>query len=87
LAKKISQELIVGDGMDSKTTIGPLINSSAVEKVKQHISDALEKGANVYSGGKHMSGNFFEPTIVTNVNQNMLFAKEETFGPLAPIYR
>ena len=79
--------MIVGDGMDSKTTVGPLINSSAVEKVKQHISDALEKGANVYSGGNHMSGNFFEPTIVTNVNQNMLFAKEETFGPLAPIYR
>ena len=87
LAQKMTDELIVGDGRDSTTTIGPLINSNAVEKVKIHISDALEKGANVYTGGNHMSGNYFEPTIVTEVTKDMMFSKEETFGPLAPIYR
>ena len=83
----MNEELIVGDGCDSTTTIGPLVNSNAVEKVKLHISDAIEKGANVYSGGNHMSGNFFEPTIITEVTNDMLFTSEETFGPLAPIFR
>ncbi|XP_054156049.1 succinate-semialdehyde dehydrogenase, mitochondrial-like [Oppia nitens] len=87
LAEKMAKELIVGDGRDNRTTLGPLINERGVDKVRHHLSDAVGKGANIYCGGKHIGGNFFEPTIVTNVTRDMLFTNEETFGPLAPIYR
>ena len=83
----MEEELIVGDGRENTTTVGPLINSAAIDKVVNHLKDALEKGANVYSGGNRMNGNFFEPTVITDVNNDMLFSKEETFGPLAPLYR
>lgn len=81
--------LRVGNGLENGITIGPLINDAAVEKVKSHIIDALSKGATLLTGGKQHSlgGCFFEPTILTNVSKNSLVAKEETFGPLAPIFR
>ncbi|MGS0681312.1 NADP-dependent succinate-semialdehyde dehydrogenase [Shewanella sp. 125m-7] len=81
--------LKVGVGTDAGVTTGPLINSDAVAKVQRHLDDALSKGARLMAGGKLASigGNFFEPTIVTNVDKTMLVAKEETFGPLAPLFK
>lgn len=83
------QKLQVGDGSVAGTTQGPLIDMHAVEKVEEHIADALEKGAKIVLGGKrHALGHtFFEPTILTGVTETMKIAKEETFGPLAPIFR
>lgn len=80
--------LKVGDGLQEGINQGPLINQKAVLKVQEHIEDALNQGAKLLSGGKKHSlgGNFFEPTLLGNVTQNMLVAKEETFGPLAPIF-
>lgn len=82
-------KLIVGNGLDEKNTQGPLINKAAVEKVKSHIKDATSKGARVVVGGKPhaLGGLFFEPTILADANETMLFAREETFGPVAPIIR
>lgn len=87
--KSAVEGLKVGNGLDSGVTIGPLINDAAVEKVKAHVSDALSKGAEIMTGGvSHpLGGYFFEPTILTNVPKDALVAKEETFGPLAPIFR
>lgn len=83
------QKLQVGDGAKAGTTQGPLIDQHAVEKVEEHIADAVEKGATIVLGGKrHALGHtFFEPTILTGVTQSMKVAREETFGPLAPIFR
>ncbi len=68
---------------------GPLINAKAVEKIQEHIADALDKGARLLSGGKPhaLGGSFFEPTVLGDVNTEMLVARDETFGPLAPIFR
>ncbi|EMJ4935819.1 MULTISPECIES: NADP-dependent succinate-semialdehyde dehydrogenase [Pseudomonas] len=77
----------VGNGMDEGVTTGPLINADAVSKVELHLSDALAKGATLVAGGNRLGGNFFEPTIVTGVTADMLVAREETFGPLAPLFR
>ncbi len=79
----------VGDGLQGETQQGPLINMAAIEKVEEHLADATSKGAKIAVGGKRHSlgGTFFEPTIVTEVTQDMKVAKEETFGPLAPIFR
>ena len=81
--------LKVGNGLDPDVEQGPLINKAAVNKVKQHLNDALAKGANIITGGKNheLGGNFFEPTIIGNVTVDMLITHEETFGPLAPLYR
>ncbi|WP_059412106.1 NADP-dependent succinate-semialdehyde dehydrogenase [Cupriavidus basilensis] len=81
--------LKVGDGMDDGVRIGPLIDGKAVAKVEEHITDALAKGARVLEGGKrHALGqSFFEPTVLADVKPNMLVAREETFGPLAPLFR
>jgi succinate-semialdehyde dehydrogenase/glutarate-semialdehyde dehydrogenase len=83
------QKLKVGNGFEADANIGPLINEDAVVKVKTHIEDALHKGAQLQCGGKpHMLGGlFFEPTVLTEVNGNMLLAKEETFGPVAALFR
>ncbi len=83
------QRLTVGDGFDTATIQGPLINIEAVEKVEDHISDALSKGAKIIAGGKrHALGrSFFEPTVLKNVTSDMKIAREETFGPLAPIFK
>jgi succinate-semialdehyde dehydrogenase/glutarate-semialdehyde dehydrogenase len=83
------EKLKVGNGVDAGVLLGPLINDAAVRKVESHISDALEKGARVLSGGKrHALGHgFFEPTVLAGVTPDMLVSKEETFGPLAPLFR
>ena len=81
--------LPVGDGLDDGTALGPLISDGAVDKVRAHIADATAKGAEVILGGKEheKGGLFFEPTIVTGATRDMEFATDETFGPLAPLFR
>ncbi|KMT52591.1 NADP-dependent succinate-semialdehyde dehydrogenase [Pseudomonas fildesensis] len=81
--------LKIGDGFTEGVTLGPLIDGKAVAKVREHIEDALAKGAKVVQGGgAHAQGaNFFEPTILVNVPDTARVAKEETFGPLAPVFR
>jgi succinate-semialdehyde dehydrogenase/glutarate-semialdehyde dehydrogenase len=71
------------------TLIGPLIDMKTVEKVEAHIADAVERGAKVVTGGKRAAqgGSFFEPTVLTDVTTDMVITKEETFGPVAPLYR
>ncbi len=83
------KELNVGNGMDEGVNQGPLIDMKAVEKVESHITDAVEKGAKVVLGGKrHSLGHsFFEPTLLTDVTPDMRITHEETFGPVAPLYR
>ncbi|MGK9537139.1 aldehyde dehydrogenase family protein, partial [Salmonella enterica subsp. enterica] len=78
-------KLKIGNGLEEGTTTGPLIDEKAVAKVQEHIADALSKGAKLLAGGKVMEGNFFEPTILVNVPKDAAVAKEETFGPLAPL--
>jgi succinate-semialdehyde dehydrogenase/glutarate-semialdehyde dehydrogenase len=82
-------KLKVGNGQDAGVTQGPLIEEKAVAKVEEHIADALAKGGRLLAGGKrHALGHsFFEPTIVADVDAGMLVAREETFGPLAPLFR
>lgn len=82
-------KLKVGNGLESDVTQGPLIDEKAVQKVQAHIADAIAKGAQVLVGGKrHAFGHgFFEPTVITGVTAEMLVAKEETFGPMAPLFR
>ena len=84
-----SAALKVGDGMEEGVGTGPLIDIKAVEKVESHIQDAVAKGARVVvGGGRHSNGgNFFEPTVLTGVTPEMIVSREETFGPLAPVYR
>ncbi len=81
--------LKVGVGTEAGVQQGPLINRKAVEKVERHIADALGKGAKAIVGGKAhaLGGTFFEPTVITGVTRGMLFAREETFGPVAPVFR
>ena len=88
LAEKV-KALKVGPGTEAGVTIGPLIDSNAVAKVEEHIQDAVAKGATVAVGGKRHSlgGLFFEPTLLTGVTTNMKVTKEETFGPVAPLFR
>ena len=83
------QRLVVGDGVEPGVNQGPLINEAAVTKVEAHIRDALDKGAQVLTGGKrHALGHtFFEPTVLSGVTPAMLVAKEETFGPVAPLFK
>lgn len=80
------EKLKIGNGTEAGVTIGPMIDSKAVDKIKEHIEDAVSKGAKIISGGKALGGNFFEPTILANVPKNAIVSKEETFGPLAPIF-
>ena len=81
--------LNVGNGMEDGINQGPLISQKALDKVKDHISDAVDKGAVIVAGGKpHQSGGtMFEPTVISNVDSSMKVASEETFGPLAPIFK
>lgn len=81
------KNLKVGNGTQAGVTTGPLINRAAVEKVQEHIEDALAKGAKLACGGKALGGNFFEPTLLTGVTPDMKVAREETFGPVAPLFR
>jgi succinate-semialdehyde dehydrogenase/glutarate-semialdehyde dehydrogenase len=88
LAERV-RKLQVGNGMDPGVTIGPLIDEKAAEKVEAHIEDALSKGARLVLGGKRhaMGGLFFEPTVLADVESSMRIAREETFGPVAPLFR
>lgn len=91
-AKKLAEAvnaLTVGNGITDGVNVGPMINQSSIEKIVQHIDDAIAKGASVVTGGKvhKLGGTFFEPTVLTNVTQSMKVAKEETFGPLAPLFK
>ncbi|WP_454878863.1 NAD-dependent succinate-semialdehyde dehydrogenase [Serratia inhibens] len=83
------EQLKVGDGSHEGTTQGPLIDQDAVDKVQSHIDDALIKGAQIAIGGQphELGRTFFQPTVVTGVTQKMRFAREETFGPVAPLFR
>jgi len=82
------EKLTVGDGLTAGTDLGPLIEPSAKEKVKEHLADALAKGGKLISGGEEhaLGGQFFQPTIVTGATQDMKVATEETFGPFAPLF-
>ncbi|MBX4898975.1 MULTISPECIES: NAD-dependent succinate-semialdehyde dehydrogenase [Rhizobium] len=88
LAAKVSA-LKVGEGTQVDVTIGPLIDAGAIARIENHISDAIAKGAKVVAGGKRHSlgGTFFEPTVLTGATQAMKIAREETFGPVAPLFR
>ena len=91
-AAKLSQAvsgLLVGNGMDTGVNQGPLIDIEAVEKVEAHIADAVSKGARVVIGGERheKGGTFFQPTVLANVDTSMAVTKEETFGPVAPLFR
>jgi succinate-semialdehyde dehydrogenase/glutarate-semialdehyde dehydrogenase len=81
--------LRVGAGLEPGVQIGPLIDASALQKVKEHLSDAMASGGRVMTGGQPhvLGGLFFEPTVVTNVHEGMRLAQEETFGPVAPLFR
>ena len=88
LAKAVNG-LVVGNGLDQATTIGPLIDEAAVAKAQQHVDDAVSKGARIVTGGKAhpLGGRYFQPTIIEGVKAGMLVLNEETFGPVAPIIR
>jgi succinate-semialdehyde dehydrogenase / glutarate-semialdehyde dehydrogenase len=88
LATEVAK-LKVGSGVESGVTQGPLINASAIAKVEQHVADAVAQGASVVCGGQRFgtSGNFYQPTILTGVTSAMKVAREETFGPVAPLFK
>ncbi len=83
------RKLKVGPGTETGVTVGPLINQAAVEKVEAHVADAVAKGAKVALGGKRSErgGTFYEPTVLTGVTPDMRVAHEETFGPVAPLFK
>ncbi|WP_373050919.1 NAD-dependent succinate-semialdehyde dehydrogenase [Thalassovita aquimarina] len=88
--KAAVEKLKMGDGLEAGTDLGPLINDNAIKKVQEHVADATAKGAKVILGGgdpMQGPGNFLPPTIVTGATNDMLFATDETFGPLAPLFR
>jgi succinate-semialdehyde dehydrogenase/glutarate-semialdehyde dehydrogenase len=87
--KAAVEAMKVGNGMEPGVSQGPLINADAVKKVEEHIADALKRGAKVVTGGKrhNLGGNFFEPTVLANVPRDAMIFREETFGPVAPLFR
>lgn len=82
------EKLSVGEGSKPGVTQGPLIDDAAIAKVREHIADALSQGATLFTGGEPhaLGGTFFQPTVVGNVTSSMKFAREETFGPVAPVF-
>ncbi|KRB59243.1 NAD-dependent succinate-semialdehyde dehydrogenase [Rhizobium sp. Root708] len=88
LAAKV-EEMSVGDGFKPGVTIGPLIDEQGLAKVESHVADAVSKGARIVTGGKRVegAGTFFTPTVLTGVTREMKVAREETFGPVAPLFR
>jgi len=88
LAEAVSA-MKIGNGAEEGTAIGPLIDMKAIEKVEQHIRDAVDKGAKIVTGGRRhaLGGSFFEPTVLANVTTDMIVTREETFGPVAPLFR
>ena len=87
--KTATEKLVIGDGFAQGVTTGPLINEAALTKVEDHIADAISKGATVISGGTRskQGGTFFHPTVLTGVTSQMKVAREETFGPVAPLFK
>lgn len=90
-SKKLAAQVAdfnIGDGFNDGVTVGPLINEAALSKVEAHLSDAVAKGADIMTGGKRhkLGGTFFEPTVVTGMRKDMLVSREETFGPIAPLF-
>ncbi|QHJ00824.1 succinate-semialdehyde dehydrogenase [Xylophilus rhododendri] len=81
------KSLKVGNGFDEGVVQGPLIEPAAIAKVQKHLDDALAKGARITAGGEKMEGQFFQPTVVADATPDMLCAREETFGPFAPVFR
>ena len=79
--------LKVGNGFDEGVVQGPLIEPAALEKVERHVQDAIHKGGKVLAGGRKLEGQFFEPTVIAEARADMLCAREETFGPFAPVFR
>jgi succinate-semialdehyde dehydrogenase/glutarate-semialdehyde dehydrogenase len=79
----------VGPGLEGETDQGPLIDKAALEKVEEHLADALAQGARIVVGGKRhaLGGTFFQPTVLADATPKMLVAREETFGPIAPLFR
>jgi succinate-semialdehyde dehydrogenase/glutarate-semialdehyde dehydrogenase len=86
LAKSVAS-LRVGNGLDKDIQVGPLINEKGLNKVKHHVEDAIAKGARMIQGGKHIKGLFYQPTVLADATQDMIIAKEEVFGPVAPVIR
>ncbi len=84
-----TKDLSLGDGFEDGVTTGPLINSQAVEKVEEHIVDATSKGAKVLTGGvrSDLGGTYFQPTVLTGVTREMMVTHDETFGPVAPLFK
>jgi succinate-semialdehyde dehydrogenase/glutarate-semialdehyde dehydrogenase len=82
-----TQGIKVGNGFETGVTQGPLIDDSAIAKVERHVQDALAKGGRVLTGGQRLEGRFFQPTVIANATPDMLCAREETFGPVAPVFR
>ncbi|MBT5433100.1 MAG: NADP-dependent succinate-semialdehyde dehydrogenase [Rhodospirillaceae bacterium] len=82
-------EMKVGNGLEDGVNQGPLINASAIDKIEEHIADATSKGARVMTGGNRheLGGSYFQPTVMADVNPQMMVARDETFGPLAPLFR
>ncbi|MEL7014040.1 MAG: aldehyde dehydrogenase family protein, partial [Pseudomonadota bacterium] len=88
--QKAVSNLKIGDGLEEGTALGPLINADAIDKVQEHVADATSKGASVAMGGGEPiegAGYFLPPTILTNVTQDMMVSQDETFGPLAPLFK
>lgn len=85
---KAVQALKMGPGLDSSTTQAPLVNRAAVKKVREHVDDAVSKGARIEVGGQasRTNGFFFDPTVLSGVTTEMIVSREETFGPLAPVF-
>lgn len=79
--------LKTGDVMNKEVQVGPLINKQALEKVQHHVDDAIQKGAHITTGGKPKQGLYYEPTVIANASADMIIAKEEVFGPVAPIFK
>jgi succinate-semialdehyde dehydrogenase/glutarate-semialdehyde dehydrogenase len=79
--------LKVGNGFEEGVVQGPLIEDAAVEKVQRHVDDAIARGGKLMAGGKKLAGQFFEPTVISEATGDMLCAREETFGPFAPVFR
>jgi succinate-semialdehyde dehydrogenase/glutarate-semialdehyde dehydrogenase len=88
--EKLSQAvaaLRVGNGLDKDVQVGPLINEKGLNKVKYHVADALEKGARVIQGDKSLEGLFYPPTVLANATTDMIIARDEVFGPVAPVFK
>ena len=89
LTQAVRTQLKVGNGLEPGVMQGPLIDAAALAKVERHVADAVARGANVLTGGRRhaLGGTFYEPTVLSEATQEMLVAREETFGPVAPLFR